>query len=105
MGEMKGGAAISSASEKSDEESDNDSGSASSDSSSSSSLGAGSKVPVSKKPGRGTTASSRKRASSPSEPEWRQNPELYGIRTSGRNRRQVEKYASENTGESDHSPQ
>jgi len=102
---MKGGAAISSASEKSDEESDNDSGSASSDSSSSSSLGAGSKVPVSKKPGRGTTASSRKRASSPSEPEWRQNPELYGIRTSGRNRRQVEKYASENTGESDHSPQ
>lgn len=100
---MKGGAAISSASEKSDDESD--SGSASSDSSSSSSLGAGSKVPVSKKPGRGTTASSRKRGSSPAEPEWRQNPELYGIRTSGRNRRQVEKYTSENTGESDSSPQ
>ena len=97
------GAAISSASEKSDDESD--SGSASSDSSSSSSLGAGSKVPVSKKPGRGTTASSRKRGSSPAEPEWRQNPELYGIRTSGRNRRQVEKYTSENTGESDSSPQ
>lgn len=100
---MKGGAAISSASEKSDDESD--SGSASSDSSSSSSLGAASKVPVSKKPGRGTTASSRKRGSSPAAPEWRQNPELYGIRTSGRNRRQVEKYTSENTGESDSSPQ
>ena len=29
-----------------------------------------------------------------SEPEWRQNPELYGIRTSGRNRKQPDKYVT-----------
>lgn len=83
---MKGGAAGSSSG------SDNESNSSGSDSSSSSSSVGGDAVPVSRKPG--TTAS---------KPDFRKNPELYGIRTSSRARKEPEKYLP-STSESDTSP-
>ena len=47
-------------------------------------------MPVSRKPGRNAAAAGK----SGGEPEWRKNPELYGIRTSTRTKKQPDKYVT-----------
>jgi len=90
---MKGGAAQSSGSGSGSEGgSDNESNSSESESSGSSEFGGGADVPVSRKPGR---------AAKP--PDFRQNPELYGIRTSSRNKKEPETYIPESS-DSEESP-